>query len=163
MLPVDQQQGIRNFIVEMIVQMSADEDALRRERTLLGKLNMTLIQILKQEWPHNWPNFIPEIVASSRGSLSICENNMAILRLLSEEVFDFSAEQMTQAKARNLKNQFCGEFGEVFQLCTEVLEKANKPSLVRATLETMLRFLNWIPLGFIFETNVIDNLSLIHI
>ena len=158
MLPVDQQQGIRNFIVEMIVQMSADEDALRRERTLLGKLNMTLIQILKQEWPHNWPNFIPEIVASSRGSLSICENNMAILRLLSEEVFDFSAEQMTQAKARNLKNQFCGEFGEVFQLCTEVLEKANKPSLVRATLETMLRFLNWIPLGFIFETNVIDNL-----
>lgn len=157
-LPVDQQQGIRNFIVEMIVQQSSDEETLRRERTLLGKLDTTLIQILKQEWPHNWPNFIPEIVASSRASLSICENNMAILRLLSEEVFDFSAEQMTQAKARNLKNQFCGEFGEVFQLCTEVLEKATKPSLIKATLETMLRFLNWIPLGFIFETNVIDNL-----
>ena len=149
--------------MDLIIQLSADETALRRERTLLGKLNTTLIQILKQEWPHNWPNFIPEIVSASRGSLSICENNMAILRLLSEEVFDFSAEQMTQAKARNLKNQFCGEFGEVFQLCTEVLEKATKPSLIKATLETMLRFLNWIPLGFIFETNVIDNLSLIHI
>ncbi|KAI3627765.1 CRM1 [Malassezia furfur] len=157
-LPVDQQQGIRNFIVEMIVQLSSDDESLRRERTLLGKLNTTLIQILKQEWPHNWPNFIPEIVSSSRGSLSICENNMAILRLLSEEVFDFSAEQLTQAKARSLKNQFCGEFGEVFQLCTEVLEKATKPSLIKATLETMLRFLNWIPLGFIFETNVIDQL-----
>ena len=144
--------------MDLIIQLSADETALRRERTLLGKLNTTLIQILKQEWPHNWPNFIPEIVSASRGSLSICENNMAILRLLSEEVFDFSAEQMTQAKARNLKNQFCGEFGEVFQLCTEVLEKATKPSLIKATLETMLRFLNWIPLGFIFETNVIDNL-----
>ncbi|WFC98328.1 Karyopherin transporter [Malassezia yamatoensis] len=157
-LPVDQQQGIRNFIVEMIVQLSSDEENLKRERTLLGKLNTTLIQILKQEWPQNWPDFIPEIVSSSRNSLSICENNMAILRLLSEEVFDFSAEQLTQAKARSLKNQFCGEFGEVFQLCTEVLEKASKPSLIKATLETMLRFLNWIPLGFIFETNVIDNL-----
>ncbi|WFD31477.1 Karyopherin transporter [Malassezia sp. CBS 17886] len=157
-LPVDQQQGIRNFIVELVVQLSSDEEMLRRERTLLGKLDTTLIQILKQEWPHNWPNFVPEIVASSRGSLSICENNMAILRLLSEEIFDFSADQMTQAKARNLKNQFCGEFGDVFQLCTEVLEKASKPSLIKATLETMLRFLNWIPLGFIFETNVIDNL-----
>ena len=157
-LPVDQQQGIRNFIVELIVVMSSEESNLRSERTLLGKLDTTLIQILKQEWPHNWPNFIPEIVSSSRGSLAICENNMAILRLLSEEVFDFSAEQMTQAKARNLKNQFCGEFGEVFQLCTEVLEKANKPSLIKATLETMLRFLNWIPLGFIFETNVVDSL-----
>lgn len=116
------------------------------------------MQILKQEWPHRWPTFIPDIVSSSRTSLSICENNMAILRLLSEEIFDFSAEQMTQAKTKNLKNQMCGEFSEVFQLCSEVLEKAQKPSLIKATLETMLRFLNWIPLGYIFETNVIDHL-----
>lgn len=83
---------------------------------------------------------------------------MAILRLLSEEIFDFSPEQMTTAKTQNLKNQICGEFAEVFQLCTEVLEKAQRPSLIQATLETMLRFLNWIPLGYIFETNVIDQL-----
>lgn len=83
---------------------------------------------------------------------------MAILKLLSEEIFDYSAEQMTQAKTKNLKNQMCGEFAEVFQLCSEVLEKAQKPSLIKATLETMLCFLNWIPLGYIFETAVIDNL-----
>ncbi|TKY89290.1 hypothetical protein EX895_001821 [Sporisorium graminicola] len=157
-LPEDQQQGIRNFIVEMIIQHSSDEASLKREKTYLGKLNTTLIQILKQEWPHNWPSFIPEIVSSSKGSLSICENNMAILRLLSEEIFDYSAEQMTTSKTKSLKNQMCGEFGEVFQLCSEVLEKAQKPSLIKATLGTMLRFLNWIPLGYIFETNVIDNL-----
>lgn len=83
---------------------------------------------------------------------------MAILRLLSEEIFDFSADVMTQAKTNNLKMQICNEFAEVFQLCTEVLDKAQKSSLIKATLETMLRFLNWIPLGFIFETGVIDTL-----
>lgn len=83
---------------------------------------------------------------------------MAILKLLSEEIFDYSAEQMTQTKTKNLKNQMCGEFSEIFQLCLEVLEKAQKPSLIRATLETMLRFLNWIPLGYIFETSIIDQL-----
>lgn len=157
-LPQDQQQGIRNFIVETIIQHSSDETLLRTEKTYLSKLDMTLIQILKQEWPHRWPTFIPDIVSSSRTSLSICENNMAILRLLSEEIFDYSAEQMTQVKTKNLKNQMCGEFSEVFQLCSEVLEKAQKPSLIKATLETMLKFLNWIPLGYIFETNVIDHL-----
>ena len=81
---------------------------------------------------------------------------MAILKLLSEEIFDFSAEQMTQAKQKNLKNQMCGEFSEIFQLCHQVLEKAQKPSLIKATLSTLLRFLNWIPLGYIFETNLID-------
>ena len=30
--------------------------------------------------------------------------------------------------------------------------------MIKATLETLLRFLNWIPLGYIFETRVIDYL-----
>jgi len=83
---------------------------------------------------------------------------MVILKLLSEEIFDYSAEQMTQGKIKELKNQLCGEFSEIFQLCSEVLEKAQKPSLIRATLDTLLRFLNWLPLGYLFETNLIDML-----
>lgn len=46
----------------------------------------------------------------------------------------------------------------MFSLCVEVLEKADKASLIKVTLEAMLRFLNWIPLGYIFETPVIDHL-----
>lgn len=77
---------------------------------------------------------------------------MAILRLLSEEVFDYSQDQMTSAKTRELKQSMCDEFTSIYQLCSEVLRTADQASLIRATLETLLRFLNWIPLGFIFET-----------
>ncbi len=83
---------------------------------------------------------------------------MAILRLLSEEVFDYSADQMTSAKTKNLKSTMCSEFSSIFQLCSEVLNTANQSSLIKATLETLLRFLNWIPLGFIFETPIIETL-----
>lgn len=83
---------------------------------------------------------------------------MVILKLLSEEIFDYSAEQMTTTKIKNLKNQMCGEFSDIFRLCSEVLDKAQKPTLIKATLECFLRFLNWIPLGYIFETNIIDTL-----
>ncbi|KAJ3088258.1 Karyopherin transporter [Quaeritorhiza haematococci] len=155
-LPQTQRQGIKTYIVGVIIKTSSDDASLEKEKTYLGKLNIVLVQILKHEWPHNWPTFIPEIVASSKTNLSLCENNMQILKLLSEEIFDFSAEQMTQQKTANLKNQMCGEFSEIFQLCHEILEKASKPSLVKVTLETLLRFLNWIPLGYIFETNLID-------
>lgn len=155
-LPKEQSEGIKNFIVSVVIKTSSDENKLISERTYLNKLNLVLVQILKQEWPHNWPTFIPDIVASSKTNLALCENNMNILKLLSEEIFDYSAEQMTQRKIKNLKNNICGEFSEIFQLCHEVLEKAQKPSLIRATLETLLRFLNWIPLGYIFETNIID-------
>ncbi|TEB36228.1 hypothetical protein FA13DRAFT_1810834 [Coprinellus micaceus] len=155
-LPDGQRQGIRNFIVGITVKVASDDVSLRKEKTYINKLNLALVQILKQEWPHNWPTFMTELVESSKANLSLCENNMVILKLLSEEIFDFSAEQMTQTKIKNLKNQMCGEFSEIFKLCSEVLEQAQKVSLIKATLETLLRFLNWIPLGYIFETTIID-------
>jgi hypothetical protein len=74
--------GIREFIVNIIIKNSSDDESLHKQRTYLNKLNMVLVQILKQEWPHNWPDFIPSIVASSKANLSLCENNMAILKLL---------------------------------------------------------------------------------
>jgi exportin-1 len=150
--------GIRNFVVGFIIQASSSPESLNQQRILINKLNLVLVSILKQDWPHDWPDFINEIISSCRSNLSICENNMAILRLLSEEVFDFSAEQMTQSKTKNLKTTMCQEFSSIFQLCSEVLQMAEQPSLIKATLETLLRFLNWIPLGYIFETPIIETL-----
>ena len=83
---------------------------------------------------------------------------MVILKLLSEEVFDFSSGQMTQTKAKHLKDTMCSEFQQVFMLCLYVMENSQNPTLVSATLETLLRFLNWIPLGYIFETKLISTL-----
>ncbi|KAK4190150.1 CRM1 C terminal-domain-containing protein [Podospora australis] len=157
-LPREQCQGIRNFVVQYILQCSSSDESLKAHRTLLNKLNLVLVSVLKQEWPHNWPTFINEIIQACHSSLSVCENNMIILRLLSEEVFDYSAEQMTSTKTRNLKTTMCNEFSQIFQLCQEVLNNANQPSLIKATLETLLRFCNWIPLGYIFETPLIETL-----
>jgi len=145
-------------VINSIITNSSSEESLKTQRAFVSKLNLVLVSILKQEWPHNWPNFINEIVAACHTSLSICENNMTILRLLSEEVFDYSADQMTSAKTKNLKTTMTHEFAAVFKLCSDVLTSANHPPLIKATLETLLRFLNWIPLGYIFETPIIETL-----
>jgi exportin-1 len=123
-------------------------------------MNLVLVSILKQDWPHNWPNFINEIITSSMQGNSVCENNMTILRLLSEEVFDFSQEQMTSLKQKELKKTMSEEFANIYKLCSEVLNSSEDAHLIKATLETLLKFLNWIPLGFIFE-NVPGGTSLI--
>ena len=63
---------------------------------LSSAFHLSLSQILKHEWPHNWAGFIPELVEASKTGEVICENNMQILKLLSEEVFDFSKDQVRQ-------------------------------------------------------------------
>ena len=78
-------------------------------------------QILKREWPRNWDSFITDIVGSSKANEALSYNNMHILALLSEEVFDFSAGKLTQAKAKHLKDTMCSEFSQIFQLCQFVM------------------------------------------
>ncbi|QPG73167.1 Karyopherin transporter [Brettanomyces nanus] len=155
-LPDPQRQGIRNFVASMIIAMCEDDAQFEAQSALINKCDLTLVQILKQDWPQNWPNFIPELVQSSRAGYNVCENNMRILRLLSEEIFDYSADQMTQAKATALKTRLCDEFGEIFKLCFEILDKATRPSVILATLNALQKYMPWIPLGFVFETELLD-------
>lgn len=81
---------------------------------------------------------------------------MTILKLLSEEVFDFSKDQLTEQKTKTLKESLNHEFTQIFQLCEFVLNKSTHVPLLTITLQTLLRFLSWIPLGFIFETDLIQ-------
>ncbi|CAK4226795.1 unnamed protein product [Aphanomyces euteiches] len=157
-MPKEQREGIKQYIVGKILNLSGDEATLRKERLFINKLNLVLVQVLKHEWPQNWPSFITDICTSSQTSEVLCENNMLILKLLSEEIFDFSKDQMTEKKTKALKESLNHEFVQIFRLCEFVLDKSTHIPLLTITLQTLLRFLSWIPLGFIFETSLIETL-----
>ena len=157
-LPDVQREGIKTYVSNLIIKLSTDEAAFRREKTFLNKLNLVLVDILKQDWPHKWPSFIPDIVGASKTNETLCENSMVILRLLSEEVFDFSKNDLTAAKTKELKSSFNEQFASVHELCLLVLNSSQRADLIRATLATLNAFLSWVPLGYIFESNIIDTL-----
>ncbi|XP_061355285.1 protein EXPORTIN 1A isoform X3 [Gastrolobium bilobum] len=157
-LPVEQRDGMKNFISDVIVQLSSNEASFRMERLYVNKLNIILVQILKHEWPARWRSFIPDLVSAAKTSETICENCMAILKLLSEEVFDFSRGEMTQQKIKELKQSLNSEFQLIHELCLYVLSASQRAELIRATLSTLHAFLSWIPLGYIFESPLLETL-----
>ena len=63
-LPKEQSEGIKNYIVNKIIALSQDEATMAAHKVFLGKMNLVLVHILKQEWPHNWPSFVPDLVAA---------------------------------------------------------------------------------------------------
>jgi len=85
-LPPEQRQGIKTYVVNLIIKLSSDPKSLAANKTFLTKLNMVLVQIVKQEWPEHWPNFIPELVNSSKTSQSLCANNMNILMVSTQHI-----------------------------------------------------------------------------
>lgn len=136
-LPREQCEGIKTYIVSVIIKLSSDAATLAEQKLYIGKLNVTLVRIIAQEWPAKWENFIPEIVGASKTNESLCENNMQILQLLSEEVFDFSSGNMTAARASQLKASFNREFSLIFELCQLILDRSLRPSLLSVTLGTL--------------------------
>ena len=130
-LPDDQREGIKNFISNLIIKLSTDEASFRRDRAFINKINNVLVQILKHDWPARWASFVPDLVGAAKQSESLCENCMNILRLLSEEVFDFSRGELTQAKIMELKNALNTDFPSIHELCEFVLQHSQKPELIQ--------------------------------
>eukprot|EP00878_Enallax_costatus_P005895 GHUV01006184.1.p1 GENE.GHUV01006184.1~~GHUV01006184.1.p1 ORF type:complete len:956 (+),score=324.49 GHUV01006184.1:1172-4039(+) len=111
-----------------------------------------------QDWPAKWPNFITDLVTASKTNETLCENSMLILKLLSEEVFDFSRGELTQAKTRELKQTLNTEFRSIHELCMFVLGNTRKTELIKATLTALAAYLSWIPPGYIFEGQLVQAL-----
>ena len=150
-LVLPEQQRLKNYVVQLVIKISADEKFAATQKHFLTKLNETLVHIVKQEWPHAWENFIPDICGSSRSSQSLCENNFRILNLLSEEVFNFGKDHMVSAKVAKLKAALNSQFATVYELCRFVLGTHTaspgsvKSSLLGTTLSTLANFLEWAP------------------
>lgn len=163
-LPDTQKGGIKNYVIQLVIKMSADEQFATSQKHFLTKLNETLVHIVKQEWPHAWENFIPDICGSSKTNQSLCENNLRILNMLSEEIFKYGKTHMVSKKVAKLKDSLNSQFATIFELCMFILKTHSsapgsvKTSLVVTTLGTLSNFLEWIALGYVFETDLIQTL-----
>lgn len=142
------------------MEYGALETISKSMHNILSKCNSILVQIVKYEWNTTWKSFINDICSSSINNPNICENNFYILKMLSEEIFDYSKNQMTQQQITELKTQMNNDFTTIFELCRLVLEHVHeaKQSLVRACLETLNAFLSWIPMYYIIYTDLIKKL-----
>lgn len=165
-LPAEQRVGIRNFIVGMIISLVQEgaKSGLKVDNQLVRKCDITLVEILKQDWPDNWPDFIPELINSSMTDSSICSNNLIILKILYEEIFDFSSDRMTQAKVVKMKKSMSQVCLQIYLHIVDILKLNNTTSdLEISALECLLGYSEWIPPDYIFQTNVLQLLSSIYI
>ena len=144
--------------MEKIITMSSDENQLKTEHIFINKMNILLIHILKHEWPSKWPTFISDLVAASKTSEELCENNIAILKLMSEEIYEFSKDSIVSTKAEELKTTMKNEFAQIFDLIEFILENSDRSSLIIETLQCLQRFVTWIPEEYIFETELLSTL-----
>ncbi|CAO3632166.1 unnamed protein product [Cunninghamella blakesleeana] len=159
-IPLELRIEIRNYIVQLVVDACSKNVNLPEDQSYLNKLNIILVQIIKKDWPKHWPNFISDIIEISKTDLSYCENNMKILQLLSEEIFEYSEDQMSMSNMRRLVYGIIKESKLLLDFCIEIITNNSLPeSLIETTLKATSRFITWIPLDEIMDERLIEKIG----
>ncbi|ORX49137.1 ARM repeat-containing protein [Hesseltinella vesiculosa] len=141
-IPVEKRLDIRNYIVQQVIDLASSGKA---PAILLSKLNVILVQILKKDWLKHWPGFIEELVAASPTNLSLCENNLQLIKLFCEDVFEVT-EAVTIANRRKLETQMKRQAGLVVDLCLQILATPSVPSsLSCSALDTLVHLVSFSP------------------
>lgn len=71
---------------------------------------------------------------------------------------------MTKKQIEQLKNSYIEDFKTVYTLCKNVLDQCANPganisgTLQRGCLKTLQAFMSWVPMGYIFETDLLEML-----
>jgi exportin-1 len=161
-------ESVKTFVVDLITKYTDSSVQDQSEtKVILPKLNSILVEVIKKELNANWRSAIQDLCTSSYNNQEICENNMNILRMLSEDLFDFSKSEITSTKTKELKTNFAQDFTTIYQLCDYILKNhistpgTVKISLVKSTLKTLLTFLSWMPLTYVFVSDLIEQILLV--
>ncbi|TBU06910.1 exportin 1 [Hamiltosporidium magnivora] len=152
----EQRNGLKSYVVQSVIKRSEQQDQI-----ILNRFDIILVEILKKDWPRNWPTFISDLItASQNSSMEVCRNSLEILKRLNEEIFMFGEGNITTVRKRMLQNQLKNEFIHIFQLIKTILEYSKKMNitdkLLDTTLYTLQSFSKWMPLQFIVDTEIVE-------
>ena len=111
-----------------------------------------------------WPTAIKDLAESCKQNQALCENNLEIMLMLSEEIFDNSKSTMTKNQSEQLKDKYTENLIIIYDLCDFIaktfIQDSSKisPSLIKTCLRTLYSFLNWAPAFFIFSRDFLDGI-----
>ena len=152
-----QKAEIRNFVIRLIVQECSTLNRMRASKALLTKMNTTLVSIAKREWPQRWPTFVSDVVSSCPLEDPMTENNLHILKILGEEVFEFGERTMTSKWIARKKEALQEDMRLIYGAVTRVLGIADSV-LLGTALSVLDTYIPWFPVEVVFDPQLLQYL-----
>ena len=78
-------------------------ESIQQNEEILHKWDIILVEIFKKEWPNSWTSFVKDLVAAAVESESRCRNSMFILKIVVEDVFQFSETTLTSKFSQQIQ------------------------------------------------------------
>jgi len=164
-LAPEYQAKIKGHTQRLLNGLLANPKSYADNKQLIIKLNSIIVAVAKHDWPSKWPTFIQDLVKASMASDTICSNTLDIIKGISEEVFDYSKNNLTSSKVVDLKTQLHTELRAIYTLCMGKLggcfeadgsgvQVQARPFVARI-LDLFKRIIHWMPVQVVFDTRLL--------
>eukprot|EP00026_Physarum_polycephalum_P001751 Phypoly_transcript_01753.p1 GENE.Phypoly_transcript_01753~~Phypoly_transcript_01753.p1 ORF type:complete len:988 (+),score=104.72 Phypoly_transcript_01753:162-3125(+) len=147
----DQKQSIMTTVVDIIKNLTTNEQVMLQNKLVLQKCNQLLVQILVREFP-NWGGFIQTLLSSATTSAVACQNCMEILKLLGEELIERSGTdgQLPEATRNQIELQPHQDLCFIVkEMGTLLSMSSGNLALASVILESLGSFLDLVPISHI--------------
>lgn len=123
-IPAEQRESVKTFALNQVMsvgvrsfyelQYSATMESVQQNEELLHKWDIILVEIFKKEWPNSWSSFIHDLVVAATVSESRCINNIYILKIVIEDVFQFGSSEFTSKFNSQIREGLRKDIAEVY-------------------------------------------------
>ena len=134
-------------------------------RNCVIKANEVIVEILKFEWPQNYPSFVDDLIQAMRGSPRVCANGMTILEQLAEDINNYIECGITAIRSIEMGDAFENQFPQIFNSVLSVLgnNESMEVDLIHATLKALKDFVPLVDVKFFIATDLFHILTNVYI
>lgn len=92
-------------------------ESIQQNEEILHKWDIILVEIFKKGCgPIGWTSFVKDLVAAAVESESRCRNSMFILKIVVEDVFQFSETTLTSKFSQQIQQALQSDMIDVFNV-----------------------------------------------
>ncbi|OHT13403.1 hypothetical protein TRFO_16361 [Tritrichomonas foetus] len=154
-LDESQRAFFKQFFFSLVIEWSTD---VSTPEVLLNSANQALIEVLKNEWPAFWPNFMHDFLMGTKNDVNASINGLKLLSMLSIETHDYQDELLTTDRQSELSRALESDFNLIFSHLEAIFFQSTHVPLIKQTLLTLSNFLQWIDLQKVTSTTMCQHL-----
>ncbi|XP_035229722.1 exportin-5-like [Stegodyphus dumicola] len=166
------------WIKDNVIQLIGTdaESATKEETYIKDALSRIVVEIIKREWPQQWPSLMEELHALCTMGDSQTELVLLVFLRLAEDIVQF--QNIPEQRRKEIYKTLCSHLNELFAFFLKTVSEncnkyfSNKQSgiltkarmhcrVAQVALETLSVFVEWVPVNHITETSLIKHLCVL--
>ncbi len=172
---------IKNKLVNLITTLDSQPGLKKSTQYFRNNLCLTFLELVKREWPQNWPTLLEELCQISDKSYEQKDLVLTLFKFIAEEFIVNENPKIPVQRRKEIIQYLNANMEFVYQLFINCLQETYKIisdagrnsletvqkniALARSCISCLANYVDWINIGLIFScdfTLVTTSLSLLH-